>query len=110
MLQAFLNIFRIPELRNKLAFTIAMLGIYRIGFWIPLSGVDQSRLQDFFERQSTNQGAAGKLAIYISTFTGGNKPTGARRRPVGLFPSVAQDRFLEQDLCEQLSHRQYSRP
>ena len=45
MLQAFLNIFRIAELRNKVFFTLSMLVIYRIGFWIPLIGVDQSMLQ-----------------------------------------------------------------
>jgi len=70
MLQALLNVFRIPELRNKLLFTIAMLAIYRIGFWIPLSGVDQSKLASFFEARDS--GAAQKLAQYISTFTGGD--------------------------------------
>jgi len=72
MLQAFINVFRIPELRNKLLFTIAMLAIYRIGFWIPLSGVDQSALAKFFEAQGSGSGAASKLALYISTFTGGD--------------------------------------
>ncbi len=41
MLQAFFNIWRIRDLRNKLLFTIGMLVIYRIGFFIPLPGVDQ---------------------------------------------------------------------
>lgn len=72
MLQAFINVFRIPELRNKLLFTIAMLAIYRIGFWIPLSGVDQSALAKFFAAQGSGSGAASKLALYISTFTGGD--------------------------------------
>ncbi|MFG0330789.1 MAG: preprotein translocase subunit SecY [Phycisphaerales bacterium] len=69
MFSAFVNVFRIPELRNKLLFTIAMLAIYRIGFWIPLPGVDQSAIAAFFEQQS--EGAAGRLAQYIATFTGG---------------------------------------
>lgn len=72
MLQAFLNVFRIPELRNKLLFTIAMLAIYRVGFWIPLSGVDQSKLAEYFQTQGSDTGPAGKLALYISTFTGGD--------------------------------------
>ena len=38
MLQAFLNIFRIADLRSKVLFTLGMLIIYRIGFWIPLVG------------------------------------------------------------------------
>ncbi|MCC6907559.1 MAG: preprotein translocase subunit SecY [Phycisphaerales bacterium] len=72
MFQAFINVFRIPELRNKLLFTIAMLAIYRIGFWIPLSGVDQSQLEQFFSQRESDSNAATKLALYISTFTGGD--------------------------------------
>ena len=33
MLQAFINVFKIAELRSKLFFTFAMLAVYRIGFW-----------------------------------------------------------------------------
>ena len=44
MIQAFANIFRIRDLRNKVFFTLGVLVIYRIGFWIPLLGVDQSEL------------------------------------------------------------------
>ncbi len=39
MLQAILNIFKIPDLRNKVLFTIGMLAVYRIGFWIPGTGI-----------------------------------------------------------------------
>ena len=41
MLSTFLNIFKIPELRNKIMFTLGMLVIYRIGFYVPVPGVDQ---------------------------------------------------------------------
>lgn len=68
MFKAFLNVFRIPELRNKLLFTIGMLVIYRIGYWIPLPGVDQSQLAQIFQN---SESAAGKLATYIATFSGG---------------------------------------
>jgi len=54
MLQALVNVFRIPELRNKLLFTVAMLGVYRIGFWIPIPGVDQQLLKEFFEAQTAS--------------------------------------------------------
>ncbi|MBI1367198.1 MAG: preprotein translocase subunit SecY [Planctomycetes bacterium] len=69
MFQAFLNIFKIPDLRNKLLFTLGMLVIYRIGFWIPLPAVDQNELKALFAKQ---QGTAlGDLANFISIFTGG---------------------------------------
>ena len=42
MLQAVFNIFKIPELRNRVMFTIGILVVYRLGFWVPLVGVDQT--------------------------------------------------------------------
>jgi len=72
MLQAFANIFRIPELRNKVLFTLAMLAVYRIGFWIPVPGVNQSALAEYFQAQTESGGAFGRLAMFISVFSGGN--------------------------------------
>ena len=69
MLKAFLNIWKIPDLRNKVLFTLAMLGIYRIGFFIPLPGVDQSALEKFAQEAS---GAFGNLMSFVSIFTGGS--------------------------------------
>jgi preprotein translocase subunit SecY len=70
MWQAFLNIFRIKELRNKLLFTLSMLAIYRIGFFIPLPGVDQEQLADW--ATSAADGAVGNLIAYVGIFTGGS--------------------------------------
>jgi preprotein translocase subunit SecY len=73
MLKTFINIFRIPELRNKFLFTLALLAIYRIGFHIPLPGVDQKKLADFFtQKAGDNTGPAGRLVEYVGLFTGGN--------------------------------------
>ena len=72
MLQAILNIFKVPELRNKVGFTIGMLMVYRIGFWIPIPGVDQSSLAEFFQQQATEGSAAGRLASWVSIFSGGS--------------------------------------
>jgi preprotein translocase subunit SecY len=69
MLQAFANIFRIAELRNRVFFTLGMLVVYRVGFWIPLPGVSQSAIKDYFEQQSGS--AAGILADYVALFSGG---------------------------------------
>ena len=70
MLKAFLNIWRIPELRNKILFTLAMLAIYRIGFFIPLPAVDQSSLRAWAERHSS--GTAGGILATVGMFTGGS--------------------------------------
>ena len=69
MLQAFINIWRIKELRNKLFFTIAMLVIYRVGFFIPLPGVDQETLK---EAMSGQTGGIGSVLAYMQIFTGGS--------------------------------------
>ena len=73
MFQSFLNIFKVPELRNKLLFTAMLLAIYRIGFWVPLPGVDQSELQKTQQKQQQGDtSAAGRIANYISIFSGGS--------------------------------------
>jgi len=69
MLNAFLNIWRIKDLRNKVLFTLSMLAIYRIGFFIPLPGIDQSALNEW--AQDASGGAAGNLLLYVQIFTGG---------------------------------------
>jgi len=66
------NIFRIPELRRKILFTIALLGIYRLGFYVPLPGMNQQIMADAVNKQSTDQGGFGQLATAFAMFTGGN--------------------------------------
>jgi len=68
MLCAFLNIFKVPELRNKLLFTLGLLAIYRVGFFVPLPGVNQEQLSKHFG----SGGGAGQVAEYFAIFTGGD--------------------------------------
>ena len=70
MWQAFLNIWKIRDLRNKILFTLAMLFIYRIGSFIPLPGVDQQAIHTWAE--NAREGAVGNLLTFVSIFTGGN--------------------------------------
>ena len=44
MFKTLANIFRVPELRNKVLFTLMMLAIYRIGYHVPIPGVNQEAL------------------------------------------------------------------
>ncbi len=69
--QTIVNVFKVDELRNKLLFTLGMLAVYRIGFWIPLPGVNQGVLREFFERASAEGNAAGRVASFVSIFSGG---------------------------------------
>jgi len=72
LIQTLTNVFRIAELRNKILFTLGMLVVYRIGFWIPLPGVNQEQLTEFFRTQSETGSAAGRAADFISVFSGGS--------------------------------------
>jgi preprotein translocase subunit SecY len=62
MLEKFLNIFRIPDLRKRVAFTFAMLAVYRLGAWIPTPGVDTQRLALLFNAQ--NSSALGLMDLF----------------------------------------------
>src|SRR3954471_17591214 len=72
MFKTLINVFRIPELRNKVLFTLFMLAIYRIGYHVPLMGVDQNKFLELTKSQNQDNTAAGKLASYVSLFSGGN--------------------------------------
>ncbi|KPK83742.1 MAG: preprotein translocase subunit SecY [Phycisphaerae bacterium SM23_33] len=64
------NIFSIPELLKKLAFTLALLCIYRIGFHIPLPGLNQNVIRTYMSEQE--KGPFGQALEYVALFTGGN--------------------------------------
>ncbi|MGC4032701.1 MAG: preprotein translocase subunit SecY [Tepidisphaeraceae bacterium] len=73
MFKTFINVFRVPELRNKVLFTLLMLAIFRIGHAIPIPGLDQDQMQEIAKKQQENQDSAGaRLAAYVSLFSGGN--------------------------------------
>jgi preprotein translocase subunit SecY len=71
MLQALINVFKIPELRNKILFTIAMLAVFRVGHWIPLPGVNQEELAKHFQQQVETGSAAGRVFDFVTVFGGG---------------------------------------
>jgi preprotein translocase subunit SecY len=72
MFSTITNIFRIPELRKKLLFTIFLLGVYRLGFYVPLPGMDQQEMAEVVKKQRSDQGGLGQLATAFSLFTGGD--------------------------------------
>ncbi len=63
--EAVANIFRIPDLRKRILFTLGMLAIYRLGGHIPTPGIDANQLQRFFEQ---NQGT---IFGFADLFSGG---------------------------------------
>jgi preprotein translocase subunit SecY len=68
VLRTFLNAFRVPEIRKKLAFTAAMLALYRLGAYIPAPGINVDVVEDLasnFEGQSNVLG-------FLNLFSGGS--------------------------------------
>jgi preprotein translocase subunit SecY len=69
MIKTVFNIFKIPDLRNKLLFTLALLMIYRIGFHIPVPGFDQEKIAARMSGEANTP--LGRAALYMQMFTGG---------------------------------------
>ncbi len=65
MLEKFLNIFRIPDLRKRVLFTLGILAVYRLGAWIPTPGVNQRQLDLMFSQQN------GTMFGLMDLFSGG---------------------------------------
>jgi preprotein translocase subunit SecY len=66
MVEKLLNIFRIPDLRKRVLFTLAMLAVYRLGGHLPTPGVNFLKLEQFFEQNR------GSLLGFVDLFSGGN--------------------------------------
>jgi preprotein translocase subunit SecY len=62
MLEKFLNIFRIPDLRKRVLFTLGILAVYRLGAWIPTPGVNAHQLELMFNGQ--NGSALGLMDLF----------------------------------------------
>ncbi|MFA6610435.1 MAG: preprotein translocase subunit SecY, partial [Candidatus Omnitrophota bacterium] len=69
MIEAFGNIFKIPDLRKKILFTLGLIAVYRIGTYIPTPGVDGLKLAQFFASLAKSQGGA--LFGIMNMFSGG---------------------------------------
>jgi len=65
MFEKLANIFRIPDLRKRILFTLAMLLVYRLGGHIPTPGINADRLQQFFEQNR------GTFLGFVDLFSGG---------------------------------------
>jgi len=60
------NILSIPELRNRILFTLGCLAVYRLGSHVPTPGINADLLQQFFEENR------GTVFGFVDIFSGGN--------------------------------------
>lgn len=88
MIETFQNIFKIPELKKRVIFSLLMLGVYRIGSHIPVPGIDSHALAEFFTK------AQGTILGFFDMFSGG----GLRRLTVfalGIMPYISASIILQ---------------
>ena len=69
MLSAFRNAFKIPELRGKILFTVAIIAVYRLGSHLPVPGVDFNAVQNYLRNPAAND-PNGAFTL-INLFSGG---------------------------------------
>ena len=60
------NMFKVPDLRNKIIFTLTIIIVYRLGSWVPLPGIDFKALQSLEAASSK-----GGVLSFLSLFSGG---------------------------------------
>jgi preprotein translocase subunit SecY len=70
MVSAFLNTVKIPELRRRILFTLAVIVIVRLGAAITTPGVNQAVLQEWF-RTALSDKSGGSVAALFNLFSGG---------------------------------------
>src|SRR5260221_9817716 len=88
MLSRLANIFRIPDLRKRVFFTLGLLAVYRIGGHIPIPGVNTALFQQYIEQSK------GSLLGFVDLFSGGN----IRRMTIfalGIMPYITSSIILQ---------------
>jgi preprotein translocase subunit SecY len=65
MFEKLANIFRVPDLRKRVLFTLAMLAVYRFGGHIPTPGINADEFQKFIEQNR------GTMLGFVDLFSGG---------------------------------------
>src|ERR1700732_46720 len=66
MFEKLANIFKVPDLRRRVLFTLGLLAVYRLGAHIPTPGINTKLLEQFFQQQ------AGSALGLFDLFNGGN--------------------------------------
>ena len=66
MLSSFKNMFKIPDLRNKIMFTLLIICLYRMGSHVPVPGIDFEAVQ-----RLEDSAKAGGVLGFLNLFSGG---------------------------------------
>ena len=92
MFSAFINCWRVPELRNRIIVTLGLIFISRIGGNLPLPGIDLTVLTGFVDQLLQN-GNGGVVSLY-NAFTGGAMLKGAIFA-LGIMPYISASIIMQ---------------
>ena len=96
MIASLINIFKIPELRRKILFTLAIIIAYRLGMYIPIPGTDPEYLKQFLAGESQLGGGGGGLGDYLNFIA---RITGGSFQPflfcLGIMPYISASIILQ---------------
>lgn len=93
MLSAFTNSLKIPELRQRIFFTVALIFVCRLVAVIPTPGVDAATLQAIVDRMAAQGGDIGFMGL-LDLFSGGAL-TQAAIGALGIMPSISASIILQ---------------
>src|SRR6266496_1478602 len=88
MFEKFANIFRIPDLRKRILFTLGLLAVYRVGGHIPIPGINSDLFRQFIVQNR------GTLLGFVDLFSGGQ----FRRMTIfalGIMPYITSSIILQ---------------
>ncbi len=94
MLKGFQNIFKIPELRRRVLFTLGMIVVVRFGAYLPTPGVDGTALNNFLQNFFSKNAGAGGLFSFINLFSGGAM-TKATVFALGIMPYITASIIIQ---------------
>jgi preprotein translocase subunit SecY len=87
VLRAFVNAFKVPDLRNKILFTLLIIAVYRLGSFVPVPVVDLNQIQNL------DSGPGGFLA-FIDLFSGGGL-TNVAVFGLGIMPYITSSIIMQ---------------
>jgi preprotein translocase subunit SecY len=71
MISAFTNTWKIPELRDRIIFTLCLIVIIRLGVHITLPGVDGTVIKAWMDSQTKDATTGGGISALLTVFSGG---------------------------------------
>jgi preprotein translocase subunit SecY len=96
MISAFTNTWKIPELRDRILFTMAMIVIVRLGVHVPLPGINIDVIKDYLDyRKSEDAGmGGGGVGAILNVFSGGGL-TSMGLFALGIMPYISASIMMQ---------------